>query len=45
MSKPKKTPKPRSPKYDTKIKVNTSFENLIKIALQPKKANEGLPKK
>lgn len=32
-----KPKKPREIKYEEKLKVNTSLENLINIALQPKK--------
>lgn len=32
----KKTPKPRATKYDEKLKVNASFEELAKALVTPK---------
>lgn len=33
-----KTPKPRADKYDEKLKVNGSFEDLVKELITPKEA-------
>ena len=39
-AKPKKQPKPRAAKYDDKLQINGSFEDLVKELITPKKTDK-----